>query len=441
MLEDRGAVQTVFQPIVDIRTGLLGGYEALSRFMAQPEGPPNVWFDMAHRCGLGPRLEAEAMRLALSRGGGRPAGTFLSVNLSPSALLSEEVQDVLPEDMSDLVIEVTENELITEHKGVPSALSAARERGAKLAVDDAGAGYAGLQQLMRLRPDIIKLDRALVDGVHTDLAKSALVDSLVRYARKIGASVCAEGIESLEDLRTLVDLDVAYGQGYVLARPGPPWAFVSTEASAVCSDALGAVMRHEELSCDGSGSTDLRLEQLTRRVFEADRPTDLSGAMPLVAAELQADEVTCQELDEQGSCLKTVAFHGWQTLGDGYALADLPASEHVLATGEALQVFISDPDADGAELDRMVAGGIKSLLKIPIMAGRQPIGMLEAGSHAERSWTHSEIHRGRVIAYQLGAVLNTFRHPTADGVGRLSHSSLPSKAMEGIRRRMEATTV
>ena len=309
MLEREDAIETVFQPIVDLRTGSVAGFEALSRFQAQPPRPPDAWFEIAHRCGLGPRLEAEAIRCALRRGADRPAGTYLSVNVSPSGLVSEEVQDVLPRDLSDLVIEITENELVNERREVPNALARARERGARIACDDAGAGYAGLRQLMRLRPDVIKLDRTLVDGIHTDLAKNALVDSMVRYARNLGAAVCAEGIETLADLRALADLDVTYGQGYGLARPGPPWPTVSLEATAVCSAAFGAVISNEVAGVDRSRDGDYRLEQIARRLFEADRLADLNDVMGLIAVELRADEVACQLLDRERSSLETVAAH------------------------------------------------------------------------------------------------------------------------------------
>ena len=89
-----------------------------------------------------------------------------------------------------------------------------------IAIDDAGAGHAGLKQLMAVRPDIVKLDRALIRDIHTDLARMALVESFVRFARDVGATVCAEGIESLDELAVLADLDVEWGQGFVARPPG-----------------------------------------------------------------------------------------------------------------------------------------------------------------------------------------------------------------------------
>ena len=125
-----------------------------------------------------------------------------------------------------VTLELTEDELITEGSALEDRLDELRLRGAQLAVDDLGAGYAGLRQVMRLQPDVLKLDRSLVSGVSTDPAKAPMIDALVRYARRIGAVVCAEGIETMEDLEALADLDVTLGQGYALARPGKPWADV-----------------------------------------------------------------------------------------------------------------------------------------------------------------------------------------------------------------------
>ena len=120
-------------------------------------------------------------------------------------------------------------------EGLQRHLDPLRARGARIAVDDAGEGYAGLQQVMSMRADIIKLDRALVADVHADPAKIALIGSLVHFARSTGASICAEGIETLAELRVLIHLGVATGQGWALARPGAPWPEVDPEAARVCA--------------------------------------------------------------------------------------------------------------------------------------------------------------------------------------------------------------
>ncbi len=122
---------------------------------------------------------------------------------------------VLPSKLHGLVIEVTEHELAAEDGALEEGLARLRARGARIAVDDAGAGYAGLNQVMRVQPDLIKLDRSLVEGVHNDSAKAALIEFFVLFARRVGAGVCTEGIETLDELRALVNLGVGL-------RPGLP---------------------------------------------------------------------------------------------------------------------------------------------------------------------------------------------------------------------------
>jgi diguanylate cyclase (GGDEF)-like protein/PAS domain S-box-containing protein len=231
VLEDPQGITMVFQPIMDLRTRCVVGYEALSRFNRTPRRGPDVWFAQAHRCGLGYALEAKAIAAALATPG-RPPGAYLAFNLSPSSLLSDEVLHTLPDHLDGLVIEITENELVSGDPAIKHALAALRVRGARLAVDDIGAGYAGLTHLVRLQPDILKLDRALITGVDADAAKAPLISSLVRYARDIEATVCAEGVETLHELECLADLDVTYGQGYAIARPAPPWASIEPQAAA-----------------------------------------------------------------------------------------------------------------------------------------------------------------------------------------------------------------
>jgi diguanylate cyclase (GGDEF)-like protein len=235
LIAEPDAVRPVFQPVVSLASGEPVGYEALARFDGNPGLPPSWWFSQAHRFALGAALEAEAVRAALAAGP-RPDGHFLAVNLSPSALAAPEVRDVLPPDLSGVVIEITEEERVLDVDALQGLLDPLRARGARIAVDDAGEGYAGLQQVMRMRADMIKLDRALVADVHSDPAKIALIGSLVHFARSTGASICAEGVETLDELRVLIHLGVAYAQGWALARPGEPWPRVNAEAARLCRE-------------------------------------------------------------------------------------------------------------------------------------------------------------------------------------------------------------
>ena len=216
VLSSPTALSIVFQPIVELATGRIAGYEALSRFRSTTLRTVPVWFAQARRFGLGSQLQAKAIATALSATG-RPAGRYLSFNASPSALVSTDVLAVLPDDLTNLVIEITEQDHNLESGPLLSVLADLRRRGARIAVDDTGAGYAGLQRMLAIKPDIIKLDKALVSGLQSDPAKIALVEALVGFASRTGAQICAEGIETEEELLTLADLDVTVGQGLLWA--------------------------------------------------------------------------------------------------------------------------------------------------------------------------------------------------------------------------------
>ena len=272
LLAEPEGIEAVFQPVVDLASGHLVGYEALARFEGSLGRSPEAWFAQAHDCGLGPDLDAAAIRAAL-RPVGRPMDTHLALNVSPSALTSQPVAEALPADLTGLVIEITEHEFVPDDVALSGAVAELRDRGARIAIDDAGAGYSGLKQMMRVSPDIVKLDRDLIKRIHADPARMALVESFVRFARRIGATVCAEGIESLDDLEVLSDLDVQWGQGYALGRPDAPWARVSPVAAGVCRTALA-----EALRASSSGTAEDR-----RRRPQARAPQCSAGqrALPL----------------------------------------------------------------------------------------------------------------------------------------------------------------
>ncbi|OMH23477.1 diguanylate phosphodiesterase [Tersicoccus phoenicis] len=226
----RGAIDTAYQPIVDIARGTVVGYEALARFPGFAERNPEQWFANARGHGCAAELEAAALRCALRHRRTLPANCFLTVNVSPDLLVSEPVRAVWREeagrsgDLGGLVVELTEQAPIDSYAELEADLNVLRSAGALIAVDDAGAGYAGLQHLVRLRPSLIKIDRALIQDVDIDETKRALVELVGTFASRIDAWVLAEGIERAEELATLADLGVPLAQGYHLARPGPPWA-------------------------------------------------------------------------------------------------------------------------------------------------------------------------------------------------------------------------
>src|SRR4051794_22711236 len=153
-------VSTHFQPIVDLAGGHVVGFEALTRFNGYPVSDPHQWFEAARLQGRGARLEALALRRALDQRSALPANTFLAVNVAPDVLDRPEVRQVWnsERDLDGVVVELTEHARIDSYVSLEPALNRLRASGALIAIDDAGAGYAGLQHLIGLRPHIIKLD-------------------------------------------------------------------------------------------------------------------------------------------------------------------------------------------------------------------------------------------------------------------------------------------
>lgn len=217
------ALSTVFQPIADLQTGVTVGVEALTRFEAEPRRPPDVWFAEAAAAGLGVDLELAAARAAVARLPELPAGMLLSVNVSPVTALDPRLHETLTAGGIGprVVLELTEHSRVADWRLLIENLDEMRRHGVRMAVDDAGAGYAGLQQIVSMRPEVIKLDIHLTRGVDEDPVRRALAASMVTFAADTGAVIIAEGIETAGELAALRELGVPWGQGYLLAHPGP----------------------------------------------------------------------------------------------------------------------------------------------------------------------------------------------------------------------------
>jgi EAL domain-containing protein (putative c-di-GMP-specific phosphodiesterase class I)/AmiR/NasT family two-component response regulator len=222
VLDQPSLLRIAFQPIIDLRDGSLAGVEALSRFDAVADRPPDVWFAEATAVGLELELELTAVQAALADVDRIPEGAYLSLNMSPGTATSPQFgQLAAGQAPGRIVVEVTEHARVDSYLEVGAALRNLRSRGARLAIDDAGAGFASLRHILKLEPDLIKLDMSLTRGIDTDRAKRALAAGLISFAAEIDAGMVAEGIETEGELEALRGLGVVYGQGYFLARPGP----------------------------------------------------------------------------------------------------------------------------------------------------------------------------------------------------------------------------
>ena len=212
----------VYQPIFDLKQEAVSGFESLSRFNVTPARTPDVWFQEAAAVGQGVKLELKAIAKALAGMDILPAEQYVSVNLSPDSVASSELDRVLKTAPLDrVVIEVTEHAVITRYEDLKKALAPLRERGVRVAVDDAGAGYASFRHILNLRPDFIKLDISLTRDIDKDPARRALAAALTAFGGETGAQIVAEGVETSAELKALRALGISKAQGYYLGRPVP----------------------------------------------------------------------------------------------------------------------------------------------------------------------------------------------------------------------------
>jgi EAL domain-containing protein (putative c-di-GMP-specific phosphodiesterase class I) len=218
----RGALTVAYQPIYRLRDGALVSFEALSRIATSPVRPPDLWFADAQRAGLRGRFEMYAVEAALAGFADVSDGQRLSVNAAPETIAAGLLLPVAGAlGPGRLTVEMTEHDRIQDVERLDAACAALRAAGCKIAVDDVGAGYAGLQQLVRVPADILKLDMSLVRGIHEDGARRSIVAAMARFGRETGSLVTAEGIERPEEWRTLRELGIDCGQGWLMGRPGP----------------------------------------------------------------------------------------------------------------------------------------------------------------------------------------------------------------------------
>jgi EAL domain-containing protein (putative c-di-GMP-specific phosphodiesterase class I) len=212
----------VFQPIYSLEEGRLLAVEALTRFDATPQRPPNVWFDEAAGAGLGLELELATIGAALDASRSLPTEVAVSINCSPDTLASPKFLELIGTRGSRAVIvEVTEHAVVDDYELLAAALHQLRACNVRIAVDDAGAGIASLRHIVQLAPDIIKLDISLTQNVRSNPMRRALARALIEFAQQTGTELLTEGIEVSADLLAWRELGAHAAQGYLLGRPGP----------------------------------------------------------------------------------------------------------------------------------------------------------------------------------------------------------------------------
>jgi EAL domain-containing protein (putative c-di-GMP-specific phosphodiesterase class I)/DNA-binding response OmpR family regulator len=216
-LVERHEFTTVFQPVVDLTSGTVVGYEALSRFAT--DDPTEDVFTGAALAGAGATVELRTLEAAIVAAESLPDGAWVSLNVSPSLVLAQrELSRRLQAVQRPTVLELSELEPVDDYEDLRSAIA---ELGApvQLSVDDAGSGFAGLRHILSLGADYVKVDRSWITGIDTDPARRALVAGLHNFATETGADIIAEGIETEAELATVRRLGIRLGQGYLLGEP------------------------------------------------------------------------------------------------------------------------------------------------------------------------------------------------------------------------------
>lgn len=209
----------VWQPIMDMETGEMLGVESLSRF-ADSTRSPSDWFDEALEVGLSSQLESRAIRKGLEVLAHLPDSACVTVNAASLVVTNGEIDHILAQlPLERIVLEITEHEAVADYEALSQALRPFRDKGLRIAVDDAGAGYANFRHILLLQPDIIKLDMSLTRDIDSDVTKRSLAAALKWFSREIGASLIAEGVETRTERDALVQLGISRAQGFYMHRP------------------------------------------------------------------------------------------------------------------------------------------------------------------------------------------------------------------------------
>ena len=221
MLES-SELQMVFQPIVALDDGRIAGFEALARFPRRPAAAAGPVVRGRGRRGPRRRPRAQGDQRRARHPLQLPDGAYLSVNASPLTAMSPALLSLLADAPGGrIILELTEHADVEDYEALSGAVARLRDHGVRLAVDDAGAGFASLRHILNLQPDIIKLDIALTRGIDADPARRALASALLRFGAEMEAVLVAEGIETAGEREALTRLGIEFGQGYLLGRPQP----------------------------------------------------------------------------------------------------------------------------------------------------------------------------------------------------------------------------
>ncbi len=419
-----GVITAVVQPIVRPADMVVVGYEALARMPLEPYHPPDWWLNVADELGMRHQLEMACL-VAAAALGPPPDGRVLFVNASPSTIADPMVLAIRDQLPDHLVLELTEQEAVEDYGDLNRRLAGWMGSGVRLAVDDAGAGYSSLRHVVELSPDYLKLDRALVSNIDDDPNRRALMRAVVAFAREVGTSIIAEGVETRNELDVLREAEVHLVQGYLLARPGPPWPTIGRPgpSPAVRVETTADEADGDGASTGGNAGVPARdREEIVRQALA--RATNVLVACDIaVEGVFRQGQLMASLYLQRGRELRCVAQRGlWQVL-DGMP-ATVGITGRTWAAGKSIMVndVSSHPDY------REAIPGVVSELCVPIVVNNEPVGALDVESLFPLSaptvaWTELV---ARLLGDRLGVI------GTNMGNTRWQRAAQASVAMSGL---------
>lgn len=411
-------IYAVFQPLARAADGVIIGYEALARSTQAPTMPPNVWLAAAEERGV--RVEVElACLAAAAEAGPPPDDALLFVNVSPDVALRPELPE-LSRRLPRHVIEVTEHAEVTDYGPLVERLRALRAQGSLVAVDDVGAGYASMAHVLQLGPSFVKIDRSLIEGLHRDPRRRALVEALQAFASAIGAMTVAEGVETEAELAELRTVGVDLVQGYLIAHPSRPWARLSPRAQRALTP----------------------LEPLR----EATGLGELSIALASARTTSEACELVSRFIAHHGGLLPSVYLERGGVLrcqsrrGQWLVMDGLQPRTGItgMAFADNAEVLSADVLADSRY--RMAVPGVRSEIAVPLRANGRAVGVLNVDALAPLRPGQCDLIRScaRLLEGSLAALA---RKDSADStLQRLSRLG-PTLAQAGSAEDLALATV
>lgn len=237
-------IKTVYQPIVSLSTGQVFGYEALSRISKESlQMDISTMFKIADKAGKSWELEALCRTKALENAQSKEKNSRLFLNVNSNILYDKNFKEGLTKkylekhnlDFDDIIFEITERTAAVDHNAFLESVRHYKNQNYGIAIDDVGSGYSGLNTIVQVKPNYLKIDMHLIRNLDKDEMKIMMCKALVDFCRSAGISVIAEGIETEDELKTLIKLGVGFGQGYFLGVPKEKFEGIDPEKVTMIS--------------------------------------------------------------------------------------------------------------------------------------------------------------------------------------------------------------